>query len=241
MSEENETKLSQEQQYCKILKVLLDEHPLPMLSFLSGEDVVEAHELEEDLHELMKDLFEEGLFEPTPYIDCAYNVSDRKGDLTRRYMQYVDFEMALSKDTVDYSLIVVARLHGKYQVPILTVLVSPFETPDLPTPPLLHEFEGEVYLRYNYRLAALWQREASELLQRRWVELYTLIPTMKGATYTVLAQALRHMEDFYAGQESRLRTHLSWFETLLNRSTTVTPEDKRRIRILLNELNKLPG
>jgi hypothetical protein len=220
---------------------LLDDQTLPMLSFLLGEDIVEARELEEDLYELMKDLFEEGLFEPTPHIDCAYMVSDRKGDSERRYMVYLDFEMAPTDDTVSYSLVFFARLHGKYEIPILPVLVSPFETPDLPAPPLQRDIAGEVYLRYNYRMVALWQREASELLKRRWVELYALIPTMKGAAYPVLAQALRHMEDFYTGQESRLRTHLSWFETLLNRTTTVSQEDKRRIRIVLNELNKLPG
>jgi len=62
---------------------------------------------------------------------------------------------------------------------------------------------------------------------------------MRGATYELLVQALRDMRAFHA-DESRLRRHLMWFDALLGRTTTVTQEDKRRVRhAMVNEFRSL--
>jgi hypothetical protein len=62
---------------------------------------------------------------------------------------------------------------------------------------------------------------------------------MKGATYALLVQALKDMRSFYTN-ESWLCKHLMWFDALLGRTTTVTPEDKERIRhAMVNEFRSL--
>jgi hypothetical protein len=59
------------------------------------------------------------------------------------------------------------------------VLVCPFETSKLPRPPHQIKLEdGEVLLENRYRVVALWQREASELLASGRVELYSLLPAL---------------------------------------------------------------
>src|SRR5438309_12107698 len=46
MSEENETMVSQDQEYCEIFRALLRESPLAMLSLLYKKEFNEAHEIE---------------------------------------------------------------------------------------------------------------------------------------------------------------------------------------------------
>ncbi len=100
------------------------------------------------------------------------------------------------------------------------VLVCPFETANLPPAPNEVALEdGEVQITHHFRVVALWKREATELLAKGWVELYALLPAMKGATFALLSEALKAMRVFYAHDESRLRTHLLWFDTFLNRTT----------------------
>ena len=85
-----------------------------------------------------------------------------------------------------------AGLHRKYERPIRQVLVCPFETAYLPEAPYRreHDEDAELLLESRYRVVALWKEEASELLAAGRVELYALLPAMKGATYELLAQGL---------------------------------------------------
>jgi hypothetical protein len=62
---------------------------------------------------------------------------------------------------------------------------------------------------------------------------------MKGATYALLAQGLQAMKAFYASDESRLCMHWLWFGTLLDRTTTVSQQDKERTRMKMNESESL--
>ncbi len=130
-------------------------------------------------------------------------------------------------------------LHHKYFMTIVQVLVCPFETSALPRSPFQLKWGEEVYSEHHYRVVALWQYEASRLIEQEQVELYALLPTMKEATYTLLVQALKDMRAFYTN-ESRLCKHLMWFDALLGRTTTVTLEDKERIRhAMVNEFRSL--
>ncbi len=94
-------------------------------------------------------------------------------------------------------------------------------------------------ITHHFRVVALWKREATELLAKDWVELYALLPAMKGATFALLSEALKAMRAFYAHDESRLRTHLLWFDTFLNRTTTVSEADKERTYEVMNDVESL--
>jgi hypothetical protein len=131
-------------------------------------------------------------------------------------------------------------MYRKHKRPIVQVLVCPFETTNLPMPPNEVALEdGEVQFTHHFRVVALWKREATELLAKGWVELYALLPAMKGATFALLSEALKAMRAFYAHDESRLRTHLLWFDTFLNRTTTVSEADKERTYETMNDVESL--
>jgi hypothetical protein len=162
-------------------------------------------------------------------VDCAYVIRSRKygQQQVRSYVGQMEFETAPTLEIEDRLLEYYALLRRKHKQPIVQVLVCPFETSKLPRPPHQIKLEdGEVLLENRYRVVALWQREASELLASGRVELYSLLPAMKGATSPLLSEGLKAMKAFYAGDESRLCMHLLWFSTLLGRTTTVNEEDK---------------
>jgi hypothetical protein len=158
----------------------------------------------------------------------------------RSYVGQMEFETAPTLEIEDRLLEYYALLPRKHKQPVVQVLVCPFETSKLPTPPHQIKLEdGEVLLENHYRVVALWRREAGELFASGRVELYSLLPAMKGATFTLLSQGLKAMKAFYAGDESRLCMHLLWFSTLLGRTTTVNEEDKERTREAMNEFESL--
>jgi hypothetical protein len=231
MSKKGETTVAQEQPYDSTFKALLDDVTLVLLSFLFGEVILFAQELKESLSK-------QDTIKPVLRVDCVYLIHRRSRQKSE--VGHVEFETAPGKNIGTRLLEYTGILHNKYDKPVVQVLVCPFETPNLPTPPYQMKSEEEVLLERHYRVVALWKYEARMFIEQEQVELYALLPTMKGATYELLAQALSDMRAFHAGNETRLCNHLLWFDALLGRTTTVTREDKRRVRqTMIDEFRSL--
>ena len=71
------------------------------------------------------------------------------------------------------------------------------------------------------------------------MSIYALLPTMDGADYALLSQALDEMKERYAGQARKLATQLLWFGTFLRRTDTVSLEDKRRLQKKMDQFDSL--
>jgi hypothetical protein len=223
------------QPYDTSFKALLDDQTIAMLSFFFDEEVLFAQEVKESL-------FKRETVQPALRVDCAYAMQSCKHgqERIRTFLGHTEFETAPTFDIEDRLFEYYALLRRKHKRPIVQVLVCPFETSNLPTPPNQIALEdGEVQITHHYRVVALWKREATELLTKGWVELYALLPAMKGATLVLLSQALKAMKAFYARDETQLCMHLLWFDTLLDRTTTVSENDKERTREAMNEFESL--
>jgi hypothetical protein len=232
MSKQDEKTAAHEQRYDTTFKALLDDVTLALLSFLFGEEIIFAQELKESL-------FKQDTIKPALRVDCAYYIRSRQRELAGNVVGHVEFEATPTSDISARLYEYAGILHHKYLMTIVQVLVCPFETSALPKSPLQLKWGEKVHSEHHYRVVALWQYEASRLVEQEQVELYALLPTMKGATYALLAQAFKDMRAFYTN-ESRLCKHLMWFDALLGRTTTVTPEDKERIRhAMVNEFRSL--
>lgn len=230
-----ETPNSQEQPYDSSFKALLDDQTTAMLSFLLGEEVLLAYELKESV-------FKRETVKPALRVDCAYVVRSRKygQERIRTYIVHIEFETAPTSEIEKRLFEYYALLDRKHDRPIVQILVCPFQTPNLPLSPYRICMEdGEVLQKFRYRAMALWRWEAIVLLVCGQVELFALLPAMKGATYAVLSEGLKAMRAFYAGDESRLITHLLWFGTLLTRTTTVSEKDKERIRAEMSDFESI--
>ncbi len=99
--------------------------------------------------------------------------------------------------------------------------------------------EDEELLVFHFSVIAFWKLQAREYLKKHTVSMYALLPTMDGADYEVLSQALEEMKEWYVGQERRFAAHLLWFGTFLRRTDTVSPEDKRRIMQKMDKFDSL--
>ncbi len=226
---------SQEHPYDSSFKALLDDQTRAILSFLLREEVLSAYELKESL-------FKRETVKPALRVDCAYVVRSRKygQERIRTYIVHIEFETAPTSDIEKRLFEYYALLQRKHELPIVQILVCPFQTANLPTPPYSISMEdGEELQQFNYSVVALWQWQAIVLLACGQVELFALLPTMKGATASVLVQAIGSMKQFYGADESRFCTHLLWFDTLLSRTTTVSKQAKERVRQAMNEFESL--
>ena len=90
---------------------------------------------------------------------------------------------------------------GKY--PVLSIVIYPFDV-GLPTSPLIIYSGDEELLNFKYRILPLYKRDARHYLKKRAVAMYALLPTMKGATEELLAQAIGRT--LHSGQQ-RVHSH----------------------------------
>jgi hypothetical protein len=118
-------------------------------------------------------------------------------------------------------------LHLAYSLPVISVVLYLFET-SIPTSPYKEESGDEELLTLHYRVIALWTLDAQEYVERGIISMYTLLPGMKGATASLLKQAIEEMEERY-GQPRVLARHLARFKTILHRSRTLSEEDKQKV------------
>src|SRR6266705_537440 len=88
MTEKQEPQAYQQQPYDSSLKALLDDQPIPLLSFLFGEEMEYAQEIKEGL-------LKEGVG-PSLRVDCAYMVRNRGH--TAEYVGHVEFEVSPTRE-----------------------------------------------------------------------------------------------------------------------------------------------
>lgn len=159
----------------------------------------------------------------------------RKGKI---HILHIEFETDADSDMPERMLEYFGILYKRHKKPIISLIVCPFKT-NVADSPLRIEGPDEEILVFRYRVARLWQYQAQKYLEMHNLGVYSMLPTMLGADYTLLSQALDEMKDAYEGQTERLQKHVLWFGTFLQRSNTVSPEDKRRIREKMSNLESL--
>ena len=171
---------------------------------------------------------------PSLRVDRAYLVL-RRG---KQRIVHMELETSPDSDMPLRMLEYYGILYRKYKIPIISLIICPFRT-SIADPPLrILDDDGEIII-FNYRVARFWKEHASEYLDVHKVAVYALLPTMEGASYDLLSQALDEMKVHYEGQSRRLAEHLLWFNTLLERTDTVSQADKERVQKKMAELESL--
>ncbi len=131
-----------------------------------------------------------------------------------------------------------AILYKKHGKPVLSVVIYPFRV-KLPKAPLRIGIGLEEVLTFRYRVIALWKLRARSYLNRRVVGMYALLPTMRGATYELLKQALDEMKAFYGENRRRFAEQLLLFDTFLQRTDTISIVDKCKVQEHLDMFDSL--
>src|SRR5713101_7090497 len=148
----------------------------------------------------------------------------------------LELQTNLDSDMAYRLLLYHVELFGKYRLPVISMVMYPFETRLAET--VFREVSGqETLLLFQHRVLRLWTLEAEQYVRRRVVSMYTLLPAMKGANAPMLLQAVNEMEQEYKGLH--LARHLVRFRTILRRSKTLSEQDKQIVEERLHMYDSL--
>jgi predicted transposase YdaD len=115
--------------------------------------------------------------------------------------------------------------------PVISVALLLFEECGVPQAPFIMQCGGEVRSAFYPIIICMWEKDAREVVENQQRCLYYLLPTMKNATVELLTRAVREMHEY--NDQPHFTRHLAWFQTMLGRTTTVSQEDKLKMKEVL--------
>jgi predicted transposase YdaD len=167
-------------------------------------------------------------------VDRVYIVRYRK----EKHVLHVEYETVSDGGIVYRLLEYHAYFLRKYKLPVLSIIVYPFQTTVVESP-LQERSGGEVLLEFRFRTLCLWKLSAEDFVRERVFCMYALLPTMQGASEPLLRQAIDELVDLYRDNDRRLARELLWFGLLLRRVTSLPSEVKQRIEEKLSMWDNL--
>ncbi len=208
-----------EQIYDRALKALMEDHAAEMLpELLPRAELVSIENIELNRLNLRADLVYFIKYRGEPRVLNLELQTERDSSMNYRMLQYF------------------VELLGRYKIPIISMVMYPFET-NVPEPILQQESGTGTSLLFQHEILRLWLEDAEQCLRRGVVSMYTLLPAMKGVTVAMLLQAVEEMEHLYAPVQ--LARHLIRFQTLLRRSKTLSEQDKKIVEEKLQPYDSL--
>lgn len=204
---------AQQQVYDNLFKRMLEDQPITLIPLLFPETATEV--LEELNFEVLI---------PPRRTDRVYKSRSHKGVI----VLHVEFETAANSKMDKRLLIYHSLLLEKYELPVTSIIVYPFEV-SMVTPPL-EELDGDKeILRFCYKTLALWQWDARKYFQERAIPLYGFLPAMEGTNDDMLIEAIDQMVKYYGNNEESLRNELLCFRTLLARAKRLPEAQLERV------------
>lgn len=209
-----------QQPYDSALKGLMENHAGEIISQLLPHTRVIREENSEIKREALR-------------VDLAYLVER----LLSAYILNLELQSGTDQEMAERMLRYHVELYPRHHLPVISVILYLFES-TLPTPPFRVIDGDKILLSMDYQVIALWKLDAQKYLQSGIICMYTFLPAMKGATAPMLIQALRAMEQEYS--RYHFSRHLTRFIYILQRSTTVSEEDKEIVmKVIHTEYDSL--
>jgi len=123
------------------------------------------------------------------------------------------------------------NLYRTYHRPVISVALLLFEECGVPEASFIMQCGGKVRSAFYPIIICMWEKDAREVVESQQRCLYYLLPTMKHATVDLLTRAVREMHEY--DDQAQFRRHLAWFQTMLGRTTTISQQDKQKIKEVL--------
>jgi len=195
--------------YDSSLKALFGEEAAEILPHLiPGTELLHDHNIEIDRSQLKADLVYNTLYKGLPHVLNMELQTDEDDKMHFRLLQYH------------------ANLLAKYEKPVLSVVLYPFER-KVPLPPYKEMSGDEELLNWKYRVLGLYDMEAEQFRREQAFCMYSLLPAMKGINAALLIQTLQDMRQHYPTE--KMKHHLDRFWKMLQKSVTISVEDKARV------------
>ncbi len=146
----------------------------------------------------------------------------------------LELQTNADSDMVYRLLLYHVELHLEYRLPVISIVLYLFQA-SVPEPPFreLSGDEEEEILTLHYRVLALWTLDAQEYVKKGIIGMYTFLPGMRGANAALLLQAIEDMQHRYP--RPLFVRHLRRFKKILQRSGTVSAQDKQIVEDKMHE------
>jgi hypothetical protein len=129
----------------------------------------------------------------------------------------LEFETKANSKIDKRLLIYHAILLEKYDLPVTSLLIYPFERPAVASPLVETKGNKEV-LRFHYQTLYLPNLDARLFVEQGAVPVYGLLPAMSQGSSELLLQAIEEMIEYYQEEDDLLRDELMCFAVLLRRA-----------------------
>ena|SRR5215469_3168892 len=212
---------SQAQAYDASLKALVQEQARDILPvFLPGA--------------LYEDTLNVEIIRPAMRVDKVFKVMYREVD----HIFHLEFESGSDSDMPSRLLAYHAVLYQEHHLPVISMIVYPFRTKMAVSP--WREMSGEEeLLTFHFLTLPLFTMDAEHFVREHILCMYPLLPTMQGATDVVLGRAMDELAELYRDDEVTLAQQFVWMELLVERTDTISAQDKRKIQERLDMYDRL--
>ncbi|HLZ60366.1 MAG TPA: hypothetical protein VKR06_25750 [Ktedonosporobacter sp.] len=88
-------------------------------------------------------------------------------------------------------------------------------------------------------IMGMWTLDGRSYVEKHLMCMYALLPTMGNVDAALLLQSIDEMVQYYKRSQAKLAHCLLWFTTFLDRTDTVTRQDKLEVEKRLNNFEQL--
>jgi hypothetical protein len=174
------------------------------------------------------------IIRPTMRVDKVFRVNYRGED----HILPIEFESGADNDMPSQLLAYNTVLHYEYHLPVISMIMYPFNTKMAESPLRVKSGQEEIIV-FHFLILPLFTMDAEFYVQEHLVCMYPLLPTMRGADNTIIGQAMDELAELYREDEVTLSQQFVWMNLLLERTETISPQEKYKIQERLHMYDPL--
>ncbi len=154
------------------------------------------------------------------------------------HILHLEFEVGYDRDLKSRLLLYHSMLYRDHHLPVLTIVVYPFEV-TMAKSPLRIVSRKKTVLLFAFQTFPLFRLNAKEVVQQHQACMYPLLPTMKHVNADLMEHALHELAEIYRDDKSTLAEQFVWMQVFLDRTTTVKDAKRAQIKARLSMFEQL--
>src|SRR5436305_7150836 len=138
------------------------------------------------------------------------------------HILHIEFEAGEDEQLLSRLLVYNAVLYRDHQLPVLTIVIYPFDV-KMVVPPLLIANSQKTILSFDFLTLPLFTMDAEICVKQHQTCMYPLLPTMLGLHADMVTQVMSELSELYRGDEVTLAQQFTWTKLILERTETIQP------------------
>ena len=156
----------------------------------------------------------------------------------QEHILHLEFQIGYDKQLAARLLAYNAGLYRDYHLPVITIVMYPFEV-TMAIPPLSIKSGKEEILTFRFETLPLFQMDAEDFVRQHHTAMYPLLPTMNNVHADLISQVMQELAELYREDQEALSQQFIWIQLLLERTGTVPDLEKEQIKERLNMFEQL--